>query len=126
MNSVILVMLGGAIGSLGRYELGRLMPRLAGTGWPWGTLVANIVGGFAMGLVAGWLAARAQGGEHLRLFIAVGVLGGFTTFSAFSLETVLMIQRGEAMSALAYVMASVMCAIGALALGLVIVRGATA
>lgn len=126
MNHILLVMAGGAIGTLGRYEFGRLSFRLFGMGWPWGTLGVNIVGGFVMGLFAGWLAARAQGGEYLRLFFAVGVLGGFTTFSSFSLETMLMIERGELMSALGYVLASVIGAVGALALGLFVMRAVTA
>ena len=75
-----------------------------------------------MGLLAGWLAARAQGGESIRLFIAVGLLGGFTTFSAFSLETMLMIERGEWMAASGYALVSVAGSVGALLLGLSIMR----
>ena len=126
MIPILLVMAGGALGTLGRYELGRLSFHLLGMAWPWGTLGVNIIGGFVMGLFAGWLAARAHGGEHLRLFFAVGVLGGFTTFSSFSLETMLMIERGELMSALGYILASVVGAVGALALGLAFMRGVTA
>ena len=129
MFNTFIVMAGGAIGAALRYELGRATLRIAGPGYPWGTLAANIFGGFAMGLVAGWLAAGYQGanGEQLRLFLAVGILGGFTTFSAFSLETMLMMQRGDWLGALGYVTVSVAASIAALALGLAMMRtGATA
>ncbi|MCW2336514.1 CrcB protein [Sphingobium sp. B2D3A] len=128
MLNTVLVMIGGAIGAALRYQLGRASLRIMGPGYPWGTLAANVLGGLAMGLVAGWLAARYQGqqGEQLRLLVAVGLLGGFTTFSAFSLETMLMIERGEAMNALGYVLLSVAASIGALALGLTLMRSATA
>ncbi|MCW2364561.1 MULTISPECIES: fluoride efflux transporter CrcB [unclassified Sphingobium] len=128
MLNTVLVMIGGAIGAALRYQLGRASLRIMGPGYPWGTLAANVLGGLAMGLVAGWLAARYQGqqGEQLRLLVAVGLLGGFTTFSAFSLETMLMIERGEALNALGYVLLSVAASIGALALGLTLMRSATA
>lgn len=127
MLQTILVMAGGAIGSALRYHVGRLGLALFGPGWPYGTLFANISGGLVMGLFAGWLALRgAGGGEPMRLFVAVGVLGGYTTFSSFSLETMLMIERGEIASALAYVLLSVLVSIAALAAGLAISRGALA
>ncbi|MCW2392236.1 fluoride efflux transporter CrcB [Sphingobium sp. B11D3A] len=128
MLNTVLVMIGGAIGAALRYQLGGASLRIMGPGYPWGTLAANVLGGLAMGLVAGWLAARYQGqqGEQIRLLVAVGVLGGFTTFSAFSLETMLMIERGEALNALGYVLLSVAASIGALALGLTLMRSATA
>jgi CrcB protein len=126
MVNTLLVMAGGAIGAAMRYQFGRLAfhltgpnPRLA---WPWGTLGANVIGGLLMGLLAGWLAARSEGGETLRLFLAVGILGGFTTFSSFSLETMLMIERGQWGLALGYVLASVIASVGALALGLMLMR----
>lgn len=124
MMNIFLVMVGGGIGALLRYEVGRAAIRLAGPGYPWGTLAANVIGGFVMGLVAGWLAARYQGanGEQIRLFVAVGILGGFTTFSAFSLETMLMIERGDLLGALGYVVVSVIVSVGALALGLAMTR----
>lgn len=122
MMNMFLVMAGGAIGAALRYEYGRLSLRQFGIGWPWGTLGVNIIGGFAMGLVAGWLASRAQGSEGLRLFLAVGVLGGFTTFSAFSLETMQMIERGAWLSACLYALVSVVVSVGALAAGLSVMR----
>lgn len=126
MSNIFLVMTGGAIGAALRYLLGQASLRLVGPGWPWGTFGANILGGFAMGLLAAWLAARAAGSEPIRLFVAVGVLGGFTTFSSFSLETMLMIERGQWASAMLYVVISVVASISALALGLSMMRGATA
>lgn len=122
MPHILLVMLGGAIGAGARYQTGKLMLRLLGSAWPWATLTVNIAGGLVMGLFAGWLAARAQGGEALRLFFAVGVLGGFTTFSAFSLELILMLERGELLSAFGYALISVAASAAALMLGLAIMR----
>lgn len=124
MTNMFLVMGGGALGTLARYLTGRLAGQMApGASWPWGTFAVNLIGGFAMGLLAGWLArGDAVAGEPVRLFVGVGLLGGFTTFSAFSLETMLMIERGQAMLATTYVLASVVAAVGALALGLTMMR----
>jgi len=126
MTRLLLVGLGGALGSMARYGVGLAAGRLApGGAWPWGTLTVNVVGGLIMGLVAGWLALR--GGiahESLRVFAAVGVLGGFTTFSAFSLETALMIERRQFAMAAGYVALSVAVAIAALFLGLIMARRA--
>lgn len=128
MTNLFLVMGGGAVGAALRYQLGRFAGRLAPDAtWPWGTFAANLIGGFAMGLLAGWLARGGQGaGEPMRLLLGVGVLGGFTTFSAFSLETMLMIGRGQGMLALGYVVASVAGAIGGVAIGLHLMRGIAA
>jgi len=87
-----------------------------------GTLMANIIGGFAMGMLAGWLAFGVDGGRELRLFLGVGLLGGFTTFSAFSLEVALLIERKAWAAAMGYVGISVVFAIGALFVGLYISR----
>jgi fluoride exporter len=123
MTRLLIVGLGGALGSIARYGVGLTVARvLPGVAWPWATLSVNLLGGLLMGLLAGWLAQRGQGQESLRLFAAVGVLGGFTTFSAFSLETVLMIERRDYMSASAYVAASVVLAAAALLFGLAIAR----
>lgn len=122
MNS-FLVMIGGALGALARYQFGHMAGRLMGSGWPWGTLGVNIIGGLAMGLLAGWLARHGSGGgEQARLLLGVGVLGGFTTFSAFSLETALMIERGQLGGAAAYAGLSVLLSVGALFGGLLTMR----
>lgn len=123
MPHIFLVMLGGAIGAGLRHEAGRLALVLMGPRFPWGTLFVNLSGGLLMGLLAGWL-LRDNGGEGARLFLGVGILGGFTTFSAFSLDAVQMIQRGEYGPLAAYTMASVVGSILLLFLGLWIARAA--
>lgn len=122
MNHLFLVMLGGAIGAGARHLTGRAALALWGPGFPWGTLIVNLAGGLLMGLLAGWLAARASGDEALRYLLGVGVLGGYTTFSAFSLETATMLQRGDHGVALLYILASVAGSILALFAGLQIAR----
>ncbi|MBB5745870.1 fluoride efflux transporter CrcB [Brevundimonas variabilis] len=124
MTRFLLVALGGALGSMARYGVGIAATRaLPGTTLPWGTLAVNIIGGLLMGLLTGWLALRGGGGQDsLRLFAAVGLLGGFTTFSAFSLETVLMLERRQFGLAGLYVGLSVAAAVAALFAGLLIAR----
>lgn len=128
MTRFLLVAGGGALGAMARYGLGLLATRAApNAAWPWGTFGANLIGGLLMGLLTGWLAFRAGAHqETIRLFAAVGVLGGFTTFSAFSLEVALMIERREMATAALYVAASVALAVGALFLGLMLARRAFA
>ena len=122
MYHLILVMLGGAIGAGARHLTGRAALALWGPNFPWGTLIVNVAGGLAMGALVGWLAARAAGGEAIRYFVGAGVLGGFTTFSAFSLETVLMLQRNQYGAALVYIFASVILSLAALFAGLQLTR----
>jgi len=118
-----LVALGGAIGAGARHLTNIATLRLLGPAFPFGTLAVNIVGGLAMGLLAGWLALKYQGGgQGLRLFLATGVLGGFTTFSAFSLDAVLLWERGAVAAALFYVVGSVVLSILGLVAGLAFVR----
>ena len=121
MSPLLLVMAGGAVGAGARHLVGQLLLRVAGPGWPWGTLAVNLVGGLLMGMLAGWL-ARHGGDESTRLLLGVGVLGGFTTFSAFSLDVVLMIQRGDWASAAAYIALSVAGSAAALVAGLRLIR----
>jgi CrcB protein len=118
----LLVMLGGAIGSAARYQVGRWSLGWMGPNYPWGTLTVNIVGGVLMGLLVGALARISVPGENWRLFAAIGVLGGFTTFSSFALDTVNMIQRGDLAAALGYILLSVAGAILGVFAGLAIVR----
>jgi CrcB protein len=117
MNPVILVMSGGAIGAGLRYGLSRALPMSEG-GWPWPTFAANVLGGLAMGVLAAWILRGDNSAEPLRLFVGVGVLGGFTTFSAFSLEMARMIERGQTGLAAGYALASVLLALGALFAGM--------
>jgi len=119
-----LVMLGGALGAGARHLVGRLTMALFGAGFPWGTLTVNLVGGLAMGLLAGSVMRLGANGEAWRLFLGVGVLGGFTTFSSFSLDVVTLAERGATGLALGYALASVAGAIAALVAGLALARAA--
>jgi len=117
MYSILLVMSGGAIGAGLRFGLSRALP-YSGQGWPWSTFAANILGGLAMGILAAWVLRGDNSAEPLRLFVGVGVLGGFTTFSAFSLEMARMIEQGQTGLAAGYALASVLLALGALFAGM--------
>lgn len=116
--SLLLVALGGALGSVMRYLSVLGVGRWLGTGFPYGTLAVNITGSFLMGLLVGWLARSGAATPTAHLFVAVGCLGGFTTFSAFSLDAVAMLQRGETVPALLYVIGSVMLSLMGLMVGL--------
>ncbi len=121
MSPLLYVMVGGAVGSGARYLTGRAMTALLGAGYPFGTLAVNLVGGLLMGVLVGVL-ARNSAPEGWRLLIGVGVLGGFTTFSSFSLDVVTMIERGAPGLALGYILVSVIGSIAALFAGLSAVR----
>ena len=124
MKAYLLVFLGAGLGGALRHGVNVACARAFGRAFPWGTLAVNVVGSFAMGVLAAWLVLRAgaAGSQPLRLFLATGVLGGFTTFSAFSLDAVLLWERGEGLLAVAYVAASVALCIAGLAAGLSLVR----
>jgi CrcB protein len=124
MIQTLLVFLGGGIGAAGRHGVNIAAARLLGIGFPWGTMIVNVLGSFAMGLLAAWFAFRLDTGlsQHVRLFLTTGILGGFTTFSAFSLDAALLWERGEMLGFLAYVAVSVVLSIGGLFAGMALVR----
>lgn len=121
------VALGGAIGAVLRYNIGRWMTSWLGAPamsvFPWATLAVNAAGSLLMGLLAGWLIKSSpEGSEQLRVLLGVGVLGGFTTFSAFSLELALLIERGQFTIALLYAILSVSLGVTGLIFGLTVMR----
>lgn len=118
----IIVFIGGGLGAALRFGVNRAALATLVPSFPFGTLLVNVVGGFAMGLLAEWFLSRGAGNHELRLFLATGVLGGFTTFSAFSLDAALMWQRGDYAALGAYVVGSVALSIGGLFLGMAAVR----
>lgn len=123
----LLVVLGGGLGAWLRYVVGLAWARSIGAAsaaaFPWATLTVNLAGSLAMGLLTGWLAGSGQGSESWRLLLGVGVLGGFTTFSAFSLDVVTLAQRGELGTALLYGTISIVGSIAGLVAGLSIAKG---
>jgi CrcB protein len=121
----LIVFIGAGIGGALRHGINVFMPRLAGAGFPYHTLTINVTGSLIMGLVAEYFAFRGQLPQSWRLFLATGLLGGYTTFSAFSLETILLCERGQLLMAALYVVASVVLSVGALFTGLVLVRSLT-
>ena len=121
MSPLIPVMTGGALGAGARWVVGSMLLARLGSGFPWGTLTVNLVGGLAMGILAGTL-ARTGADEGWRLLLGVGVLGGFTTFSAFGLEIWAMLARGDGLLATGYALASVIGAVGATGIGATLVR----
>lgn len=123
----LFVAAGGALGAVLRYQTGRTLTRMLGpqtmTAFPWATLAVNVAGSLAMGMLAGWLARHSgPAAESWRLFAGVGLLGGFTTFSAFSLEMMLLIERGQAATALTYALVSLLAGLAGLYLGLIAMR----
>ena len=123
MQTLLLVAAGGAAGAVARYLLGVQAGRVLGTGWPYGTLAANVMGGLLMGALAATLAWRGGADqEKWRLLLGVGLLGGFTTFSAYSLEIALMVERRAYGQAALYGLGSVLLSVAALFAGLILVR----
>ena len=120
--TLLYIALGGSIGSVLRYLVTTQTSRLLGNNYPYGTLIVNIAGSLAMGLFIGYLVKTLPHSMELRSFIAVGLLGGFTTFSAFSLDAVNMIERGQMVEVAIYIALSVILSIMALFLGLHIIR----
>ncbi len=124
LSTLLSVALGGAIGASGRFLVGQAALRILGPTFPWGTLLVNAVGSFAMGVLVVLL--TQSGNERLNPFLLTGVLGGFTTFSAFSLDAVTLYERGQATLAGGYVLASVFLSIGGLVLGFWLARSLAA
>jgi fluoride exporter len=123
MFSFLLIGIGGALGAMLRHGVNVSATRLLGAGFPYGTIIVNIAGSFLMGLLIAWLARRMGGSSNeLRLFLATGFLGGFTTFSAFSLDAVVLYERGDIAQAGLYIAISVIVSIGALFAGLLLMR----
>lgn len=118
--NLLLVFVGAGIGGVARYGVGAASLRF-GSDFPYGTMAINIAGSVLMGLFIGWFAARG-GGQPLRLFIATGVLGGFTTFSSYSLEAVMLLERGQTAAAAFYVVGSVALGLAGLFSGLLLMR----
>lgn len=122
---LLAVAVGGALGSVLRYAVGVLWIGAGATGFPWGTLLVNVTGSFALGFLARWF-SPASASSPLVLLLTVGVCGGYTTFSTFTLETFALTERGEWVRALAYVLASVVASYLALALGYQLARTTSA
>lgn len=121
ISSYLLVFLGAGLGGTLRHTVNRVIAASGGS-FPLGTLIVNCTGGIAMGLLAGALALRTDARQPLLLFATTGVLGGFTTFSAYSLDVVLLWERGQTGWAIAYALGSVVCAVGGVLVGLAITR----
>jgi len=118
----LIVFFGGGLGAALRHGMNIAAARTLRTAFPYGTLVINITGSIAMGLIAGYFAFRGDASQHWRLFLTTGILGGYTTFSAFSLDAALLYERGELGLAALYVVASVALSIAGLFAGLALVR----
>lgn len=122
MNSIFAVAIGGAIGAASRHLFNQQMARLFGINFPWGTFGVNVIGSFVMGLAVGFFALRYEPSAEMRSFVTTGILGGFTTFSAFSLDAANMIERGQASLAVLYIGGSVALGLAGLFFGLWIAR----
>ena len=123
--SYLLVFFGGGLGASLRHLINVICARWLGLGFPWGTFIINITGSTVMGLIAGYLAFKGEASQPWRLFMMTGILGGYTTFSAYSLDAALLYERGELGLAAAYVLGSVVLSIAGLFAGLALVRHLT-
>ena len=122
MPVVLWVAIGGALGSMARYGVNVWSGRVFGTEFPWHTLVVNVLGCFIMGLLTGLMAQKLNVSQEVRAFLTTGILGGFTTFSAFSLDVALLVERKATLAAGAYVAASVLLSLAAVFAGLHLMR----
>src|SRR6185436_4475300 len=122
MMSYLLVFVGGGLGASLRHLVNLICARCIGIEFPWGTFIINITGSTVMGLIAGYLAFKGEASQPWRLFLMTGILGGYTTFSAYSLDAALLYERGEFVLALLYVLGSVVLSIAELFAGLALMR----
>ncbi len=122
MTNILLAALGGAIGSVLRYLVGVFSVRWFGPGFPWGTLTVNVIGSFLIGLSVEMIARRFDASMELRVFIVTGIIGGFTTWSSFSLDTMVLFERGAVTAAAAYVIGSLVVSFAAVFAGLALGR----
>jgi CrcB protein len=118
----LLVFIGGGLGSALRHTVNVICPKLFGAHFPYHTFIINITGSTIMGLIAGYLAFKGDAGQSWRLFVMTGILGGYTTFSAFSLDAAVLYERGEIGLAAFYVLGSVILSILGLFAGLALIR----
>src|ERR1700709_110681 len=123
--SYLLVFFGGGLGATLRHLINLTCARCIGTGFPWGTFIINITGSTVMGLIAGYLALKGEASQPWRLFLMTGILGGYTTFSALSLDTALLYARGASRTSAVYVVGAVVFSILGLFAGLALVRHLT-
>lgn len=123
LQNFLMVGLGGGLGAMSRYGSGLALTRMLGASFPYGTLFVNVLGSLLMGLFMGFIVERSIASELPRLLLATGFLGGFTTFSAFSLDAVTLFERGEIGLSATYIVASLVVSILALMIGLMIARG---
>lgn len=122
MNQILLVALGGALGSVCRYLVGIGALKLMGASFPWGTLTVNVAGSFAIGVLAELIVVRFGASAELRLLLITGFLGGFTTFSAFALDAVTLFERGASLAATSYLFVSIVASIAAAIAGIALMR----
>lgn len=118
----LIVFLGGGLGAALRHGVNVGTARVLGVDFPYATIIENVTGSLAMGLLAAYFAFKGDASQHWRLFMTTGILGGYTTFSAFSLDVALLYERGEVGTAALYAIVSVLLSIGALFAGLALVR----
>ncbi len=122
MSHILLVGAGGALGSVLRYLVGLWMLQRAGPAFPWGTLFVNVTGSVLIGFLAEFIMHKMGASPEMRVFLITGVLGGYTTFSAFSLDAITLLEHGQTMSGLAYIVASVGLSMLAVFAGLALMR----